>query len=382
MKDANDAAVALGEEFATKTRELTEKSYQKPPPGCFSLRDLRQRYLQPKEAIIEGLLRRCEVATLVAPPKCGKTWLAYHLVFSILSGRSFIREDWKCRPGKVLIFDNELHPETLSHRLTTVRSEMKLDPDIDDNLRVVPLRGNWMDIKGIKNTLKMNMEWGPSLIVFDALYRMYWEGFSENDNAHMSQLVNLLDQYADMMQAAIICIHHSAKGNHAEKEIHELGAGGGALGRAVDTCMGLRSHETQGQYVFEAELRTWKRVESCVMKWEHPSWAEVVGEDPTQLKGGKKVKQSRKEKPTEADYTAEALAGYMRDDWMPLSSVAAVLERERNFSRESARELVNRVQVQCGLIKMPEFMSKDCGAFEAKGCKNGGVLVKRKPRVE
>lgn len=381
IKDANDAAVAYGpKKFAAVTRTLMDKGYNEPPPGTMTLTQLRVQYSQQKPAVIEGLLREGEVATLVAPSKSGKTWLIYNLIWSVLAGIPFLQEKWKCTQGRVLLFDNELHKPSLAKRLPVIRNDLNLPDTLDDNLRIVSLRGNLKTIKECESILKQNKSWQPTLVVWDALYRMYWEGFQENDNAHMAQLVNLLDGYADLMGAGMVCVHHCAKGNQAEKDIHELGAGGGSLGRAVDTCMGLRAHESKGKYVFESALRDWAETDALMLEWKYPRWSVCEG-DTTKLKGQRQQRRLAKEKPKQEDYAVEALVIHITADWMPSSRLASVLEEAKGWTRETCRGVVSTLIAKLGVATLTQSEGvRDCGIVEAQSARNGGLMLRQKPR--
>ena len=72
--------------------------------------------------VIEGLIRRGETLNIVAAPKMGKSWLSLSMGLDVCTGGKVFDRFWATR-GKVLIIDNELHPETSAHRLAFQRPD-------------------------------------------------------------------------------------------------------------------------------------------------------------------------------------------------------------------------------------------------------------------
>ena len=56
---------------------------------------------------------------VIAAPKTGKSWLAADLALSCAAGTDWLGL-YRAKQGNVLFIDNELHPETLSHRIRLV----------------------------------------------------------------------------------------------------------------------------------------------------------------------------------------------------------------------------------------------------------------------
>lgn len=244
--------------------------------------------------VVHGLFRSGETVNLIANPKVGKSWLGYHLALSIISGQEWL--GFSTRPGKVLLIDNELHPQTIANRIPKVAAELELFPDdYCDKLDVWPLRGNLRplyrlleEFDGLKETYQV--------IILDAKYR-FSTGKSESDNAAETELYNLIDCLAAITGAAIVLIHHSSKGSQSEKRVTDVGSGAGAQSRAADCHIILREHEDVDVFVLDAAVRSFKPVEPLAIRWEFPLW-RVTGADTSLLKG---KKTQREEKQDEDD---------------------------------------------------------------------------------
>jgi hypothetical protein len=219
--------------------------------------------------IIDGILRRGEVANVIASPKMGKSFLAGGLAWSVSTGRSWL--GFNTTQGRVLVIDNELHPETLASRLWRIAVAMEIeDATAVDTLDVLSLRGRQCDIHELDIHLDSYSNY--SLIVVDALYRTLPEKTSENDNAQMMAVYNRLDAYAAKTQAAIVVVHHSSKGDQSEKSLTDMGAGAGAISRAADAHLAIRPHEQKDFAVLEAVTRSFKSPEPMTIGWEYPLW--------------------------------------------------------------------------------------------------------------
>ena len=94
----------------------TDKSTTR--PAFLTAADLCAGSPEQREPIIDGLLRRGEVANVISGPKANKSWLLLHLALCVATGRDWL--GFRCRQGRVLLLDYELERETLSARLRGV----------------------------------------------------------------------------------------------------------------------------------------------------------------------------------------------------------------------------------------------------------------------
>lgn len=259
------------------------------PIEIVGLSAFRERYPARRDPVIDGLFRRGDVANIVAKSKVGKSWTGYGMALSVITGRDWL--GFPCRPGRVLLIDNELHGDDLSFRLPTVAEAMGLRPaDYEGAIDLVSLRGRLRDIHEIGSILNASIGGRYSLIIIDALYRMYPAGAGENDNAAFAQLYNHVDRYAADTGAAIVLIHHATKGLQSDKDVTDVGAGGGAQSRAADAHIVLRPHEDADCVVMDAAVRSFAPPEPRVLRWTFPLWSIADDLDPDALKGTKTAK--------------------------------------------------------------------------------------------
>lgn len=237
--------------------------------------------------LIDGIIRRGEVLNIIAPPKVAKTMLVYLLALMVANGRDWLGH--KCTQGRVLLIDNELSDGESQHRMRAICEATGLSPN---NIDRWLLKGKQVYIDGIVERLKST---NYDLIVLDCLYRAKPLGTKENDNDWQAELFCLIDSICEETGAAWVNVHHSSKGNQADKAITDVGAGGGAMARATSSQVILRPHQEKDVYVLEGVARSFRQPEAATVKFEWPLW-HVVDSDPTRILrqvGGQNVEKDR-----------------------------------------------------------------------------------------
>ena len=240
-----------------------------PPPEPLHIvpaADLLRDYPERRPAVIEGLLRQGETMNIIAAPKVGKSWLTLGLAFSVAHGLPWL-DTFQCTKSRVLIIDNELHPETSAHRLRILGKALLLSVD---GIDLMNLRGNLQDLVGLCDKLKRIERGQYGLVIIDAFYRTIPQNSDENSNAMMAGLYNVIDATAEKIGSAFSSIHHSSKGNQANKAITDVGSGAGAMSRATDTHLILRPHEEEGAVVLEAAVRAGRPSLPCAYAGRSP----------------------------------------------------------------------------------------------------------------
>ncbi|MBK8914562.1 MAG: AAA family ATPase [Phycisphaerales bacterium] len=246
--------------------------------------ELAEQHPALRTPIIDGLLRQGEVANIIAPPKCGKSWLALGLALSVATGRAWLGT-YRTTSGRVLLIDNELHPETIANRLRLVGEAMGLRPNsYGDKVHVLPLRGRLVDVHGLHVSFDAIEPGAYTLVVLDALYRMLPAGTDENSNSDLAAVYNTIDRHADRLGAAFAVVHHTTKGLQSAKSVTDTGAGAGAISRATDTHLILRPHQEQDAVVLDGAARSWMPIKPMVLRWRFPTWTPDPSMDPTRLK--------------------------------------------------------------------------------------------------
>lgn len=261
-------------------------------PTFLSARELMTEHPKLHPAVIDGLVRRREVANLISASKTYKTYTISALALHVATGRCWL-DTFRTERGDVLIIDNELHQPTMAGRLPAIAESYGMMTDEwADHLYVESLRGKWRDLYALDGYFKSIQPGRFNLIILDALYRFWPANTDENDNGKVCQVYNQLDQWAEMLDCAFLVVHHASKGSQADKSVTDVGAGAGAQSRAVDAHVAMRQHQVDGCVVLDARLRSFKPIDPIVLEWQYPRWHLREDLDPTELHRPSKNKRT------------------------------------------------------------------------------------------
>jgi len=255
----------------------------------YSYDELCAAFPDPAEPVIDGLLRRGEVATIVGASKSWKSWLALQLAVQSLQGGDFL--GWYVRPSRTMVFDFELSGGILRHRIDMVSDALDLVAGRRKMQTAVARGKPWINIDVLPNLLR---RWQLDLLILDPTYRLYGEHFDENSNADMARLYADLQALAEEHQAAVVVVHHLSKGSQFLKSTIDLGAGAGAMARSADVHLGIRDHEEDQCAVVEGVVRSFKGFEPFAIRRQHPIWIKDGSLDPAKLRkpGPKESKEA------------------------------------------------------------------------------------------
>ncbi|HZL34210.1 MAG TPA: DnaB-like helicase N-terminal domain-containing protein [Tepidisphaeraceae bacterium] len=335
--DAIDVLLKAQERFA----EINPSRHS---PRPVPLEQLIEDYPEQAKPIVSNIIREGEVGSINAASKSMKSMLAGDLVFAVATGMPFLGT-FQTFKNRVLIIDNELMKGTIAHRLPRIAAARGLTPtDYAGQIDVISLRGNLMDLYGLESQVFGRLVRGQcGLIILDALYRTLPRGVSENDNADVTHLVNVLDGCASRLGAAILFVHHSSKGPQGSKDSIDVGSGAGAWARTVDFHSALRQHEEKDVMVMSMNLRSWPPLDPACYRWTYPVWNPAPEEDPTRLKkdprkGGRPPKdKDNPEKPQPKVWTMpDFVAAFITKTPTPKEVIAAKAQREKVTLRDIA----------------------------------------------
>ena len=289
------------------------KSVEKavPVPNPVPVADLMEQHPRLRTPIIDGLLREGETMNVIAPPKAGKSWLVTDLALSIATGRHWLGA-FPTRQGNVLLLDNELHAETSADRIPRVADARHVRiSDTRESLFIDNLRGRLLDFEKLRAYFDRLAVGFFKVIIMDAFYRFLPKDTDENSNGNLTDIYNLIDQYADQLGCSFVLVHHASKGNQSGKSVTDVGAGAGSQSRATDTHLVLRQHQEPGCVVVDAAVRSWPPLEPRCLRWEFPVWQPDDHLDPADLKFERPNGRSRSQlnsKSETAEWTAESFA--------------------------------------------------------------------------
>ena len=331
-------------------------------PKPLPIGELVARYPKLKPVLIHGFLRRGETMNIIAPPKTGKSWLVTDLALSVATGTPWF--GYPCEKGKVLIIDNELHPETSASRIPkVVEKRGKTIEKIKNDIFVDNQRGRLGTVEDIAHRIEEFKPYGFRLIIIDAFYRALPKGTDENDNGTVAGIYNLIDKYAAALDCAFVLIHHTSKGNQSLKSVTDVGAGAGSQSRAADAHVILRRHKVKGVVVMESVVRSFPSVSPICLRWDWPVWNRDDSLNPEDLEG--KKEDGRGSDDPEPWTIAEKLVELVKD---PPSVKGVFIEQVKQFYGITAKtaKLAVEAAITGGFVRCERLPHPPDGQHAAK----------------
>ncbi len=218
----------------------------------------------PSDPILEGCFEAGDKVGVIAAAKRKKTWLTMQLAVAVASGRSFL--GWYVpRARRVLVVQLEIKSEHYHRRLRMLTHAMQIGTaDLGGRLGVVNGRGMGLDARAIRRLTKMH---GAELVILDPLYKMT-EG-DENKAQDIKPLLAAFDSIARDTGAAVLWVHHDAKGSPGDRDARDRGAGSNVLIRDVDQLFTLTPHRDDPEAtVIETLARNHADEGPRVVTWE------------------------------------------------------------------------------------------------------------------
>ena len=355
-----------------KTASVQQQGVQA-KPSFLPLGELVEKFPKMKPVLIHGFLRRGETMNIIAPPKTGKSWLVTDLALSVATGTPWF--GFPCEKGKVLIIDNELHPETSANRIPKVVAARKIElAKVQNDIYVDNQRGRLGNIEDLANQIEALKRYGFKLIIIDAFYRAMPKGTDENDNGTVAGIYNLIDKYAAALDCAFVLIHHTSKGNQSLKAVTDVGAGAGSQSRASDTHVILRRHKEQGVVVMESVVRSFPSVDPVCLRWNWPLWNRDDSLNPEDLDGKKEERPNSANDPDPA-ILAQRLSEVVKDD--PPMVKGAFIEAVKTFYgiTQKTAKLAVECAITNGFIKCDRLEHPPEGQHAAKFITKGDVQM-------
>lgn len=205
--------------------------------------------------LISGVLRQGHKMIISGPSKAGKSFLLLELAYAIAEGHTWIGN--KCTMGKVLYVNMEIDRASFARRFISIYNARKMNFGAHrSNIDIWNLRGYSMPItKLIDPLLRRAKKEAYSAIIIDPLYKVL-EG-DENSNTDVARMGAGFDRIAQETGAAVIYVHHFAKGYAGDRASIDRGSGAGTFSRDPDAILTISPLE-QTEDEEEAHGSAWR----------------------------------------------------------------------------------------------------------------------------
>ena len=154
-----------------------------------------------------------------------------------------------------------------------------------DAVRRIGIRGKSLGEKHWERIHKHMLEEGVGLAVADPTYKLLGPHRDENSAGDIAQVTSIFDRLTEETKASAIYAQHFSKGNQANKESIDRGAGSGVWARDADAILTMTKHTEGDDYpAVETTLRSFPRIDPFVVHWKCPLFEREPNLDPADLK--------------------------------------------------------------------------------------------------
>jgi hypothetical protein len=227
----------------------------------FTLKDLLLEEDEVTKWIVEGLLVKGGISTLVAKPKVGKSCLVRQIALAISKGENFLGRN--TRKGPVLyIALEEIKTEIKRHFI-------ELGADGSENIEIYVGRTPENPIEWLTEKVE---EYKPELVIIDTMGRFL--GIKDiNDYGKTTDALNNILYLAREQNTHITLLHHARKG---EGTGGDTSLGSTAIFGSVDTSIFL--NKTEGKRYISTEQRYGEDLESTLLCMNMDTKISTLGE--------------------------------------------------------------------------------------------------------
>jgi RecA-family ATPase len=283
-------AIGLGPTSWAEWEKAQEDEVRKQFRALIRLRDPDELpHIAPLQ-LVEGLLYQGAKLSFSGGSKMFKSWNFLHFCFCVANGLPFLGFPTARVP--VAIFDLELFEFDLWFRLKTIADVYKLLGNPFANLRVVPLRGryvNFGDPVFQEVFIEVLSEFAVGLFGIDPLYKALAniERYDENSNSDVTRVLRPFEEFTLSARASFVYCQHFSKGNQSAKDPIDRIAGGGAFGRDPDVLSTFTAHREPDAFTINVSQRSFAFIDPFVVRWQFPVFVRDDSLDPDNLAPGR-----------------------------------------------------------------------------------------------
>ncbi|MFH1102447.1 MAG: AAA family ATPase [Pseudomonadota bacterium] len=278
---------------------------------------------------------------IIGSSKLRKSFLLLQAALSISTGRDFLR--WKIsQTRRVFYCQFELTEAHFHRRLKRLSAALGITAgDVAENLQIFNARGSGIaGPDGIEKIAKAAEVLQPEVFVFDPLYKLVTG--KENAAEDFKIILNAFDVLAEASGAAVLYVHHDAKGSPGDRDIRDRGAGSNVLGRDYDACITITAHsQEEFASVVEILLRNYRPQDPFTISWNEDF---VTGgyrfEERPDILPSKKTSKTRPKEPELSIYLPTAL-DILGDQEMEIKPFKDSLKEQAELTRERLSAFLN-----------------------------------------
>jgi len=219
------------------------------------------------DQIIKDFIDVRDKLAVIGSSKLRKTFFMLQMLLCMAAGRDFL--SWVIpKARRIFHVQYEVQIHHYHRRVRNMAKTLHILPDdLQDRFQILNARGLGLSgLEGIEKIVKIVKPFEPEIISFDPLYKV--AAGAENDARDAKIILDAFDKLAENTGAAILYIHHDAKGFSGDRDIRDRGAGSNVIGRDYDACITLTPHAAhENAAVVDVLLRNYRPQEPFVALW-------------------------------------------------------------------------------------------------------------------
>lgn len=209
-------------------------------PEIHSAREMFDNPTPEPPVIIDGILHQGAKMICTGDSKSGKTCLLTNLAICIAEGWNWL--DHQCAQGKVLYINMEVMQSDFEARYRAIyKAYGKPASEAGKtNFEFWNLRGKAQPLEQLAPKIIARCRNRNYLaIIVDPIYKV--QGGDENSAEAIGKFCALFDKIAEDTGAAMIYVHHHAKGAQGARKVMDRGSGSGVFSRDADAIIDFSS---------------------------------------------------------------------------------------------------------------------------------------------
>lgn len=161
----------------------------------------------PPIEVVEGLLRQGVVSCIYGAPKSGKTFVLFHLVHAVSTGRPFFGLPTRQGRSVVISAETAYGPRGRAIVKRYGRSEQAFDIDIISDR--FPLN-DAEKMAALADDILADPRGRPAIVAFDS-YSRCLKGVNQNCQKETAAVMDIVEAFAKRVGCAVVLVHHTSK---------------------------------------------------------------------------------------------------------------------------------------------------------------------------
>ncbi len=323
--------VAVAEEQMALPAEVIDAAtwLSRPPP--------------PVDPVLDETFDAGDKVCVIGASKTRKSFFALQLGACLAGGTDFLA--WKVgRPRRVLVVQMEIQERHYWRRVRRMGKALGLNEgQIGNRLGLVNARGKGISVEHLGQYAE---QFQAEVLIVDPLYKL--TRGDENSAEHMSELLGWFDELAQSTGAAVVYVHHDAKGAPGDRETRDRGSGSGVLGRDYDACITLTEHRDEDDaVVIQTLLRNYAPQQGFVVAWEDNCFR--VADDLEAVQATSRSRSERKQRGPGLQEMAEIVRTEILGKPWRVDALKAEIQRRFSVGRIKSEDVCRLVTAADGV---------------------------------